>query len=261
MCYTLCRLDDLAERCASAIHQRRLVWTALLQDRAGHVIEEDADFLAAAFVLVEEAQHLAHLVRVLILAEHALLVEVVLDRLALAAECVEVFDGVRDSLSCVVLIRLTILDGKVDAGKSRGRTHQAARDIADIVIRTLSHLVNEAVVVVGQREQGTLDALDAVCVDVAVLVSVSIALVLADDTVEHTGHKVLICRRRQVALLVIDVRIEVTRLDFLRVCLRLLACTHAGTASCTADDILHRVRVDIVNDFADEHILAQLREA
>ena len=98
------------------------------------------------------------------------------------------------------------------------------------------------------------------------LVRVSVALVLADDAIEHTSHEVLICRRRQVALLVIDVGIEVTRLDFLRVSLRLLACTHARATSCTADDILHRVRVDIVKHLADEHRLVEaldhiLREA
>ena len=59
-------------------------------------------------------------------------------------------DGVRDGLCGVVLIRLPILDGKIDTSKSRGRTHQAARDVADIVVRTLSHLINEAVIVIGQ---------------------------------------------------------------------------------------------------------------
>ena len=93
------------------------------------------------------------------------------------------------------------------------------------------------------------------------LVCISIALVLADDTIEDICHKVLARRRRQVALLVINIRVEVARLDFLRVSLRLFACTHARTTSRTADDILHCVRVDIVYHLADEHILAQLREA
>ena len=90
------------------------------------------------------------------------------------------------------------------------------------------------------------------------LVRVCVALILADDTIENTGHKILICRRRQVALLVVNVIDQFARPDFLRVSLCLLARTHAGTASRTADDILHRVRIDIVYHLADKHILAHL---
>ena len=128
----------------------------------------------------------------------------------------------------------------------------------NIVIRALSHLVNEAVIVIGQREKRTLDALDTVGIDVPVLIRVCVALVLADDAIEDTRHKILICRRCQVSLLVIDIAFQITRLDFLRVRLCLLARAHTRAARRTADDILHRVRVDIVNDFADEHILARL---
>ena len=243
----------------ATLHQGNFVGISLLFRDLADAAHELGDPLAAATVLVQHAQDFAHLGRVLMLCEHRLLVEIPLHALADVMQMIVPLHGIGDRLADLVAMRRAACHLLVGSGDVRRGDRQPVRDVSRIIIRTLRHARKQMVVAIRLLEQCTLDALDAVRIDLPLGIRVGVDVVLPRDMVEDSGNEAAIRRCREVAALVFLVSGQVLQRDLLRILLRLLTRAQTRAARRRSRDRLDLLFRESCRDLADEHGRTHLR--
>ena len=214
----------------ATLHQRNLVGIALRFHNLADAAHELRNPLAAATVLIEHAQDLAHLRRILIFRKHCLLVEVILHALTDAVQMVVPLHSIGDGLTELVVMRRAACHFLVGSRDVWRGDRQPVRDISRVVVRAFRHAREQVIIAVRLLKQCTLDTLDAVRIDLSFGIRIGINVVLARDTIEYARNEVAVRRRREVASFVLLISCQVFERDFFRILLCLLACLQTRAA-------------------------------